>query len=348
MSGLNTNNAQRRRLNLEQILSGAQYPSMGKRRTAIDGSHAGTFECIFDEGTLHGFIRWLSSPDEPLFWVKGKPGSGKSTLMKVLVTDARTQSALAAANPACLVISHFFWAAGDDMAKNIRGLLCSLIYQLFVGSGGLGEKVPVDEGGAILKPVEEWSERQLHEVLFWALSEYDIPVVIFLDGIDEVDAGDGNAKLLDLIEIFCKTEGTKVCVSSRPGKPFKARLLDKPTLKLEDVTRMEIEAYARSQLARYYADFAPGELNDQATVSRLASHIVNKARGVFLWAALALKGLESGLRSGESISQLTERLDLLEPGDVNALYIAMLKRHTGDEETHLKDAAIVLNTVLAY
>ncbi|KAK0706196.1 hypothetical protein B0T26DRAFT_609471, partial [Lasiosphaeria miniovina] len=204
---------------------------------------------------------------------------------------------------------HFFYAAGDDMAKNIRGLLCSLIHQLLVGLGGLGEKVPVDEGRAISKPVDEWSDRQLREVLIWALRECDIPVVIFLDGIDEVDAGDGNAKLLDLIEIFCKTEGTKVCVSSRPGKPFKSRLLGKPTLNLEDVTR---------------------------------------AKGVFLWAALTLKGLESGLCSGDSISQLEERLNLVEPGDVNALYVDTLKRLIDDGERHLKEAAILLNTVIAY
>jgi hypothetical protein len=39
------------------------------------------------------FARWLRS-NEPLFWISGKAGSGKSSLMSLIKDDSRTNRAL--------------------------------------------------------------------------------------------------------------------------------------------------------------------------------------------------------------------------------------------------------------
>jgi hypothetical protein len=47
------------------------------------------------------FSEWLS-PNKSLFWINGKPGSGKSTLMKFLLEHLRTQELLREQDPSTL------------------------------------------------------------------------------------------------------------------------------------------------------------------------------------------------------------------------------------------------------
>jgi len=89
-----------------EVLESLRYPDMSARQQNIKPPSSGTFEWIFDDsapkedpprdgrGRLQGkFARWLRS-DEPLFWIAGKPGSGKSSLMSLIHDDSRTQDAL--------------------------------------------------------------------------------------------------------------------------------------------------------------------------------------------------------------------------------------------------------------
>lgn len=84
----------------------------------------------FREKTWDSFTNWLNSSNS-LDWIKGKPGAGKSTLMKFLYQDPRTKEYLLEHAPAGLIIlSHFFYLGGHKMQKSIKGLYCSLICQL--------------------------------------------------------------------------------------------------------------------------------------------------------------------------------------------------------------------------
>jgi len=65
----------------------------------------------------HGFL-----------WIKGKPGAGKSILMKFLFSNAKDS---AKANPNNMVISFFFNARGDHLEKSTVGLYRSLLFQIF-------------------------------------------------------------------------------------------------------------------------------------------------------------------------------------------------------------------------
>jgi len=94
------------------ILESLRYPDMLTRQQEISPPATGTYEWVFtgespyqndtekykdilsaDVERRQKLSRWLSS-DEPLFWVNGKPGSGKSSLLSFVTHDQRTLQAL--------------------------------------------------------------------------------------------------------------------------------------------------------------------------------------------------------------------------------------------------------------
>lgn len=57
----------------------------------IRGAYAKTFDWLFDTATVT-FATWLqqtASASSQIYWIQGKPGSGKSTLMKFGMRDPR-------------------------------------------------------------------------------------------------------------------------------------------------------------------------------------------------------------------------------------------------------------------
>ncbi|KAL8836467.1 MAG: hypothetical protein Q9170_002900 [Blastenia crenularia] len=99
------------------------YPGMRDREQQVDFGHEGTCSWLFedDESLL---MRWLKRDikDAQVFWIQGKPGSGKSTLMK--------QAQWHFSGPPFRTITHFFSLQGTAMDKAQVGLLRSILHQL--------------------------------------------------------------------------------------------------------------------------------------------------------------------------------------------------------------------------
>ncbi|RYP70622.1 hypothetical protein DL771_005335 [Monosporascus sp. 5C6A] len=77
-----------------RVLSSLWFREMNERENGIEKASYETVEWVFsDEPLANGekcrFVEWLKS-DQPVFWISGKPGSGKSTLMHYLLRDRRT------------------------------------------------------------------------------------------------------------------------------------------------------------------------------------------------------------------------------------------------------------------
>jgi chromosomal replication initiation ATPase DnaA len=73
---------------------------------------------------------FLEEVSEKPFFINGKAGSGKSTLMKFICDDARTKNALkrwAGANE-LVTLQFFFWNLGTNVQKSHAGLLRGLLH----------------------------------------------------------------------------------------------------------------------------------------------------------------------------------------------------------------------------
>jgi ATPase subunit of ABC transporter with duplicated ATPase domains len=98
----------------KQLLESLQFPTMTARKNRVAKAHEATFDWAFDDsvdGRWHSLAQWMKS-DERIFWISGKPGSGKSTLMKFLVDNPRTKQHLASWNGKVKIVSFFLWNSG--------------------------------------------------------------------------------------------------------------------------------------------------------------------------------------------------------------------------------------------
>ncbi|KAK0659194.1 hypothetical protein QBC41DRAFT_262507 [Cercophora samala] len=301
-----------------------------------------------EEEVSVGFVEWLTSADEPLFWISGKPGSGKSTLMKFLLHDHRTREALEPVYPGALIVSHFFWLAGQEMERSIKGLMCSFLHQLASEREEVYSDIirhPDFDNVRLKDSCSDWSLKELQKTVFHALTVSMTPVLFFLDGLDEVDPGpvDGPFALLQLVNDLCKVPKIKVCTSSRPEAIFSRQLGMRPSFRVQDLTRRDIKGYAKQQLQ----SCTTTEFRHSDSFRSLINKIAQRADGVFLWAALTVKSLQRGLVHEDSADELERRLNAL-PDGLNALYRDMWNRHNEDNQVYRDTAARCLNLILDY
>ena len=120
----------------ESITSSLAYSGMANRQDMIMRPEYRTYDWVFEATSTApepvNFMPWLQN-DEGIFWITGKAGSGKSTLMKHICNDNRTHAALKhwAAGREIVIASHYFWSPGSSMEQSYSGILRSLLYDIF-------------------------------------------------------------------------------------------------------------------------------------------------------------------------------------------------------------------------
>jgi len=178
----------------QDCLRSLAFPQMQNRSYDIDRAVTGTCEWLH----RHEMYRSWAASDRGLLWIKGKPGSGKSTLVKYALDNH-------GASDNAVVLSFFFHGRGDELQRTPLGLFRSLLHQV------LGQAPDVlhdlvnkfetkcKENG---QPGKDW---HWHEGELWPFIESCLPKVsmtrpvwLFVDALDE--CGKDNA--VRLVEIF--------------------------------------------------------------------------------------------------------------------------------------------------
>lgn len=218
----------------------------------------------------------------------------------------------------------------------MQGLLCSLIHQLLATKPDLCrvvlEKVPASRQKRF---PGDWSTNELRALVVGVIPACGQHICIFLDVLDEMD---DYMDLVGLLDQLCALPRLQVCVSSRPEPALQRHFHSYPQLRVQDLTRLDIEKYAHDTLHRLHVD-------DAETVNRLVSTICSKADGVFLWVALALKSVRTGYDNHDDPAELELRLKSL-PNDLNTLYQQMWRRLNDSEPVYRETAARYFNLML--
>lgn len=121
------------------ILASLRFPTISHREESICEAHQRTCSWIFkksqqdavDTRPWSNFVEWLAN-DGDIYWINGKAGSGKSTLMKYIYQHKDTMQHLRSwAGDAELQVARFyFWNGGSQDQRSHTGLLRSLLYEI--------------------------------------------------------------------------------------------------------------------------------------------------------------------------------------------------------------------------
>ncbi|KAI3322500.1 hypothetical protein HD806DRAFT_500240 [Xylariaceae sp. AK1471] len=311
------------------IIQSLAFERQTFRHGDIKEAHRETFEWIFwnRQNGNHNFGEWLRN-DSRIFWISGKPGSGKSTLVKFIAGHHRTAQELSAwsyPRPVCIV-SHYFWSGGSVLQKSEQGLLQTLLYDIFRRCPDLlAKSCPERWSSATNKSTNDnWSLIELRDVLKNIATQSDIPMrfCFFIDGLDEYD-GD-HIDLCQAIQDLSVSPNIKLCVSSRPWNIFKDSFGTNSRQKLDihELTKDDIYKYTEFRLYDHprWGNF----VSEEPYAASLITEITQRSQGVFLWVFLVTKRLRDGLTNDDSVSDMRRRLDDF-PTDLEPFFRHMLE-----------------------
>ncbi|CZR65525.1 uncharacterized protein PAC_15425 [Phialocephala subalpina] len=319
-----------------ELLASLHYIEMESRSENVSEAYEETFQWIFSPYSAanqkwSNFVQFLKS-DQGLYWITGKPGSGKSTLMKYIKNDHRTAAHLNkwAGGKKLYLAGFYFWCAGDsEIQMTQEGLLRTLIHKALLEFPQLAPllfpkrlETFVVFGGIVWG--ESWTLTELLSAfkLFIRETTKSYKIFLLIDGLDEFKGKYAQqVKLVEFIQSLLNSD-VKLCVSSRPWNVFEDAFKTRPSLRLEDLTYEDIRYYCSTNLSNN-----PGFTALQCEKPRAASDLINnvskKAEGVFLWVILVVQSLLEGLTDGERLIDLQKRLDSL-PVDLEALFWRIL------------------------
>ncbi|KAH8649522.1 hypothetical protein BGZ61DRAFT_511306 [Ilyonectria robusta] len=304
----------------QRLLDSLTFEQIDARKTAIKPAHA---------KTCHWFLKhpdyqaWLDpqklSRHHGFLWIRGKPGAGKSTIMKFIYMKMKKKDIRQQA----ITASFFFNARGEYLEKSISGMYRSLLLQLLEGFPDLQEVF--DDPDLVPRSQTNCPSLNVLKSLFRsaisALGERSF--TCFVDALDECD----EQQVMDLVEYFedlaehCTETGVRlqICFSSRHYPYVDVRLGIRLALEDQDGHAGDLDNYIKSNL----------RIKDPSLVEELRPKMLEKAAGVFLWVALVVDILNKENRRG----RLALKKRLAEaPSGLSELFKDLLRRDNENME----------------
>lgn len=252
-----------------KILASLKYQFMVSRVDSITNAHAQTFQWAC-EGPKSDQLHWDNLAEwlrcgSGLYWMNGKPGSGKSTLMKHIINSNAARQHLRAwaadeagydlSNRLCIA-SFFFWNSGTDEQKSKAGMLRAIIFSVLEEWPDLipvlfpevwAEYYSQELSLADYPWMRSWSTQRLEAAFRYLLNQNEYPLKLFLliDGLDE--CGDDHEELASLLKTIADRNfpNVKACISSRRLLVFKDHFCGCAQLNVPDLTFNDISQYAQ-------------------------------------------------------------------------------------------------------
>ncbi|KAJ4302648.1 hypothetical protein N0V90_001537 [Kalmusia sp. IMI 367209] len=328
---------------IRTILQNLRYREMSDREERIPDRYRQTFDWIYHEAASSqwtSFTRWLKS-DSGTYWVTGKPGAGKSTLMKFLHQDPRTvrilrSSLIPKGRSEIIVAGFFFWNSGTKMQMSQEGMVRTILHRCLEKCSNL---IP-----SIFPAL--WEEYHLFEILpshlSWTWDELarvfktmfdkgaSRDFLLFIDGLDEFSGN--HAQLIDLLQSKAHLPNVKMCVASRPWPVFEDAFHETAKLQIQDLTYPDMIQYVKGKL-NSNPGFKSLRGEDPEYSSNLVYQIVQKSEGVFLWVTLVVALLLEDITNGSSILDLSKHLEELPP-ELESFFDKILSTIQKEHFTH--------------
>ena len=291
------------------------HHTIDTRYATIKTAHARTCEWLLKKTEYQDWLDINKTQDHHgVLWIKGKPGSGKSTLVKFAVADARKTRAETA------VISFFFNARGEDLEKSTLGMYRSLLYQILktfpylqTVLDCLRPNVP-REGETY-----SWEKHDLQDLFTAAIQNLgQRPLMCFIDALDECEE-DQIRDLVSFLEHLGRLATSSrmhfyVCLSSRHYPYISIENGVELTLEDQEDHIHDITKYLNGTLRA-----GRGKQSEQ-----IKEELLQRSSGVFLWVVLVVQILNKEYDHGR-IHGLRKRLREI-PDGLDKLFEDILTR----------------------
>ncbi|KAL6788666.1 ankyrin repeat-containing domain protein [Trichoderma sp. SZMC 28012] len=286
----------------------------------------GTCEWIFE---IPLFRRWYDriEHDNGLLWVKGNPGTGKSTLMKHILQGCQTKEDY-------VIAAYFFNARGAKLEQTPLGMLRSLLFQLL-------EHEPLYYDALLpifIKKQQdhgmggwEWREPELKSFFLSEVPKCQSqPLLLIIDALDECSEHDiqNVAEFLQNLSNNAVDAGLtlNICLSSRHYpfirfKKYQELILEKEKQHDEDIVK-----YISTNLA----------IRDETIEEALRE----KASGIFLWVVLVTRILNKAYEDGNP-EAMKQKLNEI-PAELGEVFETILNTNNSDKD----ETILILQCVL--
>jgi hypothetical protein len=303
------------------LMNSLKFDQIDAQHMTIRSAHTKTCEWLFQ--SLQ-YLHWLDTTKlhehSGFLWIKGKAGTGKSTLMKYALANARDMMRDR------VIISFFFNARGEDLEKSTIGMYRSLLLQLL-------EQLPTLQhifeslrlSHSSIHENYQWSTESLKTLLEQAILHLgDTSVMFFIDALDECEEG----QIRDMISFFeqvgeqSTSRGIRfqVCFSSRHYPHITIHNNLELVLEKQEGHQHDIISYVNSKLKI-------GSGGESVQVRR---NLLAKASGVFLWVYLVVEILNKEYDGGR-IHMFQQKLEEL-PGNLHELLGDILTRSSDNRD----------------
>ncbi|CAG9955837.1 unnamed protein product [Clonostachys rosea f. rosea IK726] len=276
--------AKRRR----DLMGSLQFHEMYWRQSNIKTAHPVTCEWLPQH---ESYLTWVDAEriddHHGFMWVSGKPGSGKSTMMKFLSSQEKKNAEISTC-----VISFFFNARGEEMEKSTTGMYRSILFQLLERFPDLqsilddSSLVPLGQKGCPTLDVLQELFRNAMPLLGQR------SVICYIDALDECDE-DQARDMVEHFEDLCQQavkdgQNFRICFSSRHYPYIEIRNGIRITLEDQAGHRNDLDAYIRSRL----------QTGRNREADDIHDKVVHMAAGVFMWVVLVVEILNKEFQRG--------------------------------------------------
>ncbi|KAF1837129.1 ankyrin repeat domain-containing protein [Decorospora gaudefroyi] len=282
-------------------------PHKRKRIENLSSSESGFREWLLKS---EQYLNWLDTikvgEHHGFLWIKGKAGTGKSTLMKFALLNARKTM------KDRIVLSFFFNARGEDIEKSTIGTYRSLLLQLL-------ERLPALQSvfdslslsTSKFTTDHEWNAESLKTLLEQAIRALGDSSVVrdmiqFFEHIGDLAVSNGIR--------------FQVCFSSRHYPYITIRNGLELVLEGQEGHSQDITEYVETEL----------KIGKSKIAQQIRAELQGKASGIFMWVVLVVGILNKESDRGKILT-LRQKLQEI-PADLHELFRDILTRDSHDKD----------------
>lgn len=290
---------------------------MNSRKNDISDPANKTCTWLFEHST---YRKWLDQ-QQGLLWIKGKPGAGKSTIMRHAFASMEKQ----AKHIKLILASFFFHGRGVKIQKTVLGLFRSLLHQILQQipeslqtfsllfknrcevEGNFGEKW-------------DWQERDLQDFFKTHITEAAVAhrIQIYVDALDEC----GEKAARDIVRFFELTTAKSAFTKAFLGICFSCR--DYPHVALENGLEIRVEDENHDDIGNYIKANIHNIIQHHDTAETILNEVMKKAYGSFQWTLLVIGKVIDLYNEGKSRRLLLKHVQGI-PSELNYLYQKLLE-----------------------